>query len=228
MRTLMNWAAIAAAAMKRAGQLAAALALYWALRQSGLYEIARPETEGLNTLILLIGNIYAVLFAFVIFVIWTQFTEVENFAMRECNSLNDLLRFSGALNADAAHGIRRAVVDYARKVPKSEWPALAERRRDKQTEKLFTDPMEVALRTQAGDEAIHARLVDAARKCAQHRDERIAKSLTRIPPTLERLVNGMAGVPLLLVYVYPFRSPAAGAACFTVLAVVLSLANLVM
>ncbi len=62
---------------------------------SGPHEITAGEAEGLNTLILLIGSIYAVIFAFVIFVIWGQFTDVENFMMRECNSLNELLRFSG-------------------------------------------------------------------------------------------------------------------------------------
>ena len=82
---------------------------------TGLYDFTRLEIEGLNTLILLVGSIYAVTFAFAIFVIWGQFNDVENLVMRECHSLSDLLRFSRYLNAgcrscDPArrHGIRQA------------------------------------------------------------------------------------------------------------------------
>jgi Flp pilus assembly protein TadB len=54
------------------------------------------------------------------------------------------------------------------------------------------------------------------------------QSLTRIAPTLERLVFTMAGVLLLLVFVYPFHHPAAGFVCFLLVALVLFLARLVM
>src|SRR5215471_16599452 len=109
--------------------------LYYAFRQSPVFGLALLEREGLGVVILLVGNIYAVMFAFVIFVIWSQFTEVENFVMRECNSLNELLRFSEHLDPDAAHTVRRAIEDYVHHVAKSEWRALAERRRDRETEK---------------------------------------------------------------------------------------------
>jgi len=58
-----------------------------------------------------------------------------------------------------------------------------------------------------------------------NRDDRIAKSLTQIPPTLIRLVDTLAGA-LLLVFVYPFRHWLAGLACFSLLALVIFLANL--
>jgi hypothetical protein len=86
--------------------------LYGAWHTSGQHAITALESEGINTLILLIGSIYAVIFGFVIYVIWGQFTDVENFMMRECKSLNELLRFSAFLAPDAARSIRRAVGDY--------------------------------------------------------------------------------------------------------------------
>jgi len=109
------------------------------------------------------------MFAFVIFVIWEQFTDVANFAMRECNSLDDLLRFSQYLNADASHAIRRALEDYARRVVNSEWPSLGERRRDPPTEKAFTVLMNAVIRVVPAnpteeasppEEKMHARLID--------------------------------------------------------------------
>jgi hypothetical protein len=57
--------------------LLATMGVYALLRGTGLYAFTEHEREGLNTLILLIGSIYAVMFAFVIFVIWGQFTDVQ-------------------------------------------------------------------------------------------------------------------------------------------------------
>jgi hypothetical protein len=99
----MSWAALSTPPLRLAGQLAVAGLAYGYLRFLGLYGFTVPEAGGLATLMLLLGSIYAVMFAFVIFVIWDQFTDVENIAMRECNSLDDLLRFSQHLNADANH-----------------------------------------------------------------------------------------------------------------------------
>jgi hypothetical protein len=223
-------AALTARLTRLVGLLLLAGIVYWGLRQTELYGFTARERDGLGTLILLIGNIYAVMFAFVIFVIWTQFTEVETFVMRECNSLNEILRFADHLDADSGRAIRLAVDDYTQHVAKSEWNALAERRRDRQTEKAFADVMAavIELKPAAGQEAAQQRLIEIVRRAGEHRDERIAKSLTRIPGTLARLVNTMAAALLLLVFVYPFQHWVAGLASFSVLVIVLFLADLVL
>src|SRR5271163_4305731 len=46
------------------------------------------------------------------------------------------------------------------------------------------------------------RLIDIAREAGEHRDERITKSLTRIPPTLMGFVNALSTALLVLVFVY--------------------------
>lgn len=227
----MNWQELSRRVFRFVALLVAAALAYGALRGTGLYEFTAREAEGLNTLILLIGNIYAVMYAFVIFVIWGQFTDVENFIMRESSSLRDLLRFSEYLSPDAAHTIGRAVTDYVHRALKSEWEALGERRRDKQAEKSFSELVDTVVQivpTTPEQQVMHARLIEIARRTSEHRDDRIAKSLTQIPPTLIRLVDTMASALLLLVFVYPFRHWLAGLACFALLALVLFLANLVM
>lgn len=80
----------------------------------------------------------------------------------------------------------------------------------------------------AGEEAIHQRLIDIAREAEEHRDERITKSLTRIPPALMGFVDAMSAALGALVFVYPFHNTRAGIACFTLVAAVLLLANIVM
>jgi len=217
--------------IKPAGWLAAALLAYAGLRQAGFYNFTAGEAEGLNVLIQLIGGIYAVLLAFTIFVIWGQFNDVENCVIRECNVLSDLLRFSNYLNVEAASTIRKAMAAYARHVLKYEWEALGDGKKDRQAEEFFNHFMNAVAQSipeNEAEQALHLRLLDMAHKASECREERVAKSLTRIPPTLAGLVNTIAGVLLLLIFVYPFHHWLAGGACFVIVAFVLFLANFVM
>lgn len=227
----MNWNDFSRHLSRLGLELIAAGCIYWLAHSSGWMEVTANEAEGLNTLILLVGSIYAVMFAFVIYVIWGQFTDVENFTMRECKSLNELLRFSDFLNPDASHGVRRAVSEYAPRVVKSEWASLGERRRDKQAEQAFSELLDAVLRISpatAEEGVVYQRLIDIAREAGEHRDERLTKSLTQIPATLIHLVRTMAIALLLLVFFYPFHHWVAGLCCFTLVGVILFLANLVM
>jgi hypothetical protein len=227
----MNWNAFSTHLGRLGFLLATMGGIYWLWHGSDLHQITAGEAEGLNTLILLIGSIYAVVFAFVIYVIWGQFTEVENYMMRECKSLNELLRFSDFLSGDASREIRRAMADYVQRVVKSEWPALAGRHRDKSAEQAFSELLDSVLKIAPGsveEGQVHQRLIDIVREAGEHRDERLTKSLTQIPATLIHLVHTMAVALLLLVFLYPFHHPAAGVLCFSVVAIILFLANLVM
>jgi len=227
----MNWNALTKLLLRFATYLVISAVLYGAWHSGGFHEITAGEAEGINTLILLIGSIYAVIFAFVIYVIWGQFTDVENFMMRECNSLNELLRFSEFLSPDAGRSIRRVVGDYVQRVAKSEWAALGERRRDKHSEQAFSEVLDTVLHvthTGSDQDAVYQRLIDIAREAGEHRDERLTKSLTQIPGTLIHLVHTMAVALLLLVFFYPFHHWVAGMCCFLLLGTILFLANLVM
>jgi hypothetical protein len=227
----MNWTAISRQGFRLAVGIAAALTASWMLRQAHLDRYTAADAEGINSLISLIGSIYAVVFAFVIFVIWGQFTSVEEAAQRECTLLNDLLRFSQYLDPDTNRAVRRAVSEYARKVANSEWHSLGERRKDKQAEQCFAVLINTVVRAtpaNPADQLSHQRLIDIARKLAEQRDERVARSLTRIPPTLLLLVRTMVLALLLLVFTYPFHSWIVGAACFSTVAIVLFFSNLVM
>jgi len=216
---------------KPAAWLAVALGAYAALRQAGFYHFTALEAEGLNVLIQLIGGIYAVLLAFTIFVIWGQFNDVENCVMRECSALDDLLRFSNYLNADDASAIRKTMAAYTRHVLRYEWESLGDAKKDQQAEEHFNHfvnaVVQAAPKSEA-EQAIHSRLLEMVRTTGVCRDERVSKSLTRIPPTLAALVNTIAVVLLLLVFVYPFHHWLTGGTCLVIVAFVLFLANFVM
>jgi hypothetical protein len=213
------------------GMSAIILAAYALLRQVGLYQWTAGESEGITVLVQLIGDIYAVLLAFMIFVIWTQFTEVENCVVREADSLSDLLRYSSFLHDDARSAIRRATANYTRHVLTQEWSELGEGRKEGQTEEAFGRLVSVVVGVSPKDgneQFLSERLLGTLETVSRNRDERLAKSLTRMPPTLSALVKVIAGILLLLIFCYPFHKAVAGAACIFIALLVLFLANFVM
>jgi hypothetical protein len=227
----MNWKLALGNIFRFCLRLIAILVIQQVLRQAGFFEWTARDSGGLNAVIEPVGGIYAVLLAFTVFVIWGQFTEVENLVMRECNSLTALLRFSEFLDADTSAKLRRAVAAYAQRALKHEWAGLGEGRTDKQADELFADILRTVMETPAATEAqkeIHARLLAIAHQTGACRDERVSKSLTRMPPTLSALVRAVSAALLLLLFVYPFESEIIGAACFVLVSVVVFLANFVM
>jgi Protein of unknown function (DUF4239) len=227
----MSWSVPATKIRQLIRWLVSAWVAYIFLHFAGFYAVTATDAEGLGLLIQLIGSIYAVLLAFTIFVIWGQFTEVDNCVIRECNSFGDILRFSQYMNADAHAAIRRSTKNYVRQVLDHEWGALGDGRKDKRAEDAFVQFLATVVETAPRNEteaALHARLLNMAQTTSERRNERIAKTLTRIPPTLAALVNTVAAVLVLLIFVYPFRQSFIGAACFTLSTCVIWLANLVM
>jgi len=189
-------------------------------------EWMQQESDSTVILIPLIGEIYAVLLAFMIFVIWTQFTEVENCVLREANSLNELMRYTAFVADDHRNAIRRAISQYVRLVLEQEWQELGNGRKDRQTDEAFSKLVTSVVSAAPKDD--HGHLLEALRTVSRNRDERVAKSLTRMPPTLSGLVQLIAVVLWLLIYVYSFHNRGTGALCYSVAALVLFIANFVM
>jgi hypothetical protein len=188
--------------------------------------LLQPEAAATAILIPLIGEIYAVLLAFMIFVIWTQFTEVENCVLRESNSLNELLRYTAFLADDHRAAIRRAVSSYVRLVLDQEWTELGNGRKDRQTDEAFSKLVHAVVTAAPKDD--HSHLLEALRTVSRNRDERVAKSTARMPPTLSGLVQLIAVVLWLLIYVYSFANRSTGPLCYSIAALVLYIANFVM
>src|SRR6202050_5377574 len=93
------------ARLRGAKMIAGAAALYLVLRVVGFQKFFANDAEGIGALLQIIGTLYSVVYAFAIYVIWGQFTSVENEILKEAGTLKDLLIFSQALKETAREAI---------------------------------------------------------------------------------------------------------------------------
>src|SRR5580692_8113769 len=143
---------------------------------TGLSEVFRERCRGIGALLQIIGTLYSVVYAFAIYVIWGQFTSVENEIQKESGALKDLLLFSQRLKETVREPIVRAVKVYARGVAETEWRTLSAREETDKTDKLFSAVISTVTEVKPEDDIeriVYQRLLEIANQASAHRDERL-------------------------------------------------------
>lgn len=72
-----------------------------------------------------VGSIYAVLLAFIVYVVWQQFNDARSFVDREASALIDLHRTASGLPNGSRVAIQRELSAYLEAVLADEWQAMA-------------------------------------------------------------------------------------------------------
>jgi len=165
-------------------------------------------------LLQIIVTLYSVVYAFAIYVIWGQFTSVENEILKESGALKDLLVFSQRWNEKNREATVRAVKIYARGVAETEWKSLAASEQNNQTDKLFFAIVSSVTELKPEDDTeriLYQRLLDIANQASSHRDERLSISTKRMPRTLMLFVTLTASMIVFLLFFFPFRNVVLGA-----------------
>ena len=72
----------------------------------------RSSTDAIGNYLQTVGGIYAVLLAFVVYVVWGQFNESRTYVDREATLIADVHRIAGGLPADSRDEIRKLLRDY--------------------------------------------------------------------------------------------------------------------
>jgi len=211
--------------------VAGAAGIYAALWLLGFQKFFLNDGEGIAALVQIIGTLYSVVYAFATYVIWGQFTAVENEIRKESGALKDLLLFSTRLKEAVREPMVRAVKIYARAVVETEWHALSSTEATEKTDRLFHEIISSVTSIKAEDEterAVYERLLDIANQASAHRDERISLSVKRMPQTLFLFVALTAGTILFLLFFYPFRNLAVGVVSVAITTMLLFFANFVL
>jgi RsiW-degrading membrane proteinase PrsW (M82 family) len=207
-----------------------AAGLYFALHLAGFHKLFENDAEGISALLQIIGTLYSVVYAFAIYVIWGQFTSVENEIVKESGALKDLLVFSQRLKESVREPMVRAVKTYARGVSETEWSALSAGEETEKTDKLFLAVISslTEAKPEEAEQILHQRLLDLASQASSHRDERLALSEKRMPRTLFAFVTVSACVIVFLLFFYPFRNVALGMVSVAITTMLLFFAHFVL
>jgi Protein of unknown function (DUF4239) len=211
--------------------VAAAAVIYTVLWRLGFQKLFLNDAEGIAALVQIIGTLYSVVYAFATYVIWGQFTSVENEIRKESGTLKDLLLFSDRLKEAIREPMVRAVKTYARAVVETEWSALSNNEKTEKTDRLFHEIISSVTNIKPEDDTeriVYERLLDIANQATAHRDERLSLSAKRMPQTLFLFVTLTASTILLLLFFYPFRNPAMGAVSVAITTMLLFFAHFVL
>lgn len=92
-------------------------------RHRGILIRGTADIEGFY--ITVIGTLYAIFIAFMIFVVWSRFYEATVMVNQEADHLADVYRLSRALPEPYKSQARQLCLEYGRTMIRSEWPAMA-------------------------------------------------------------------------------------------------------
>ena len=85
----------------------------------------RGASDAVGNYLQTVGGIYAVLLAFIVYVVWGQYNDSRTYVEREATLLVDLHRTASGLPARTRDAIQAALRDYCDAVLAQEWDAMA-------------------------------------------------------------------------------------------------------
>lgn len=94
-------------------------------RQRGMLIRGTADIEGFY--ITVIGTLYAIFIAFMIFAVWSRFYEATVMVNQEADNLADVYRLSRALPQPYKNQARQLCLEYSRTMIRSEWQSMARR-----------------------------------------------------------------------------------------------------
>jgi len=168
-------------------------------------EWLKRQHEVASFFFLMIGTLYAVLIAFAIFVVWTQFQDAGTNLEHEANEVGDLSRMAMAMEEPMRTNIRTALIDYIQAVLDDEFPAMAENRESQRTWRavenlwrIYAGAQPTTLKSQANYEESLRHLNDLS----NYRRIRLFTSRGTVPSMLWFLLH-LGGI-VLIVFTYFF------------------------
>lgn len=138
-----------------------------------------------------VGTVYAVLLAFVVYVVWSQHNEAAGFVDRESNDLFDLFRlFTTFREPDRTTALRRLQA-YCEAIVESEW-ALMVKGRECETARQGLEAVWDVIASVAPQDrketALYAEVLSRFNDLSDTRVDRLRASRTRIPSVLWTLL----------------------------------------
>jgi hypothetical protein len=171
--------------------MAGSVGALWLVRHFAALEWFRANNEVAGNYLQTLGTIYAVLLAFVVFVVWQQHNEARNAVEREANELADLHRLLNTFGATQRNGCGALTRAYQSAVLEEEWTAMAggkaSPRAEQALEELWVGLRSIEPRSDVERSLYHEALA-RFNDLGDARSHRLFCSRLRLPPTLWTLL----------------------------------------
>lgn len=156
-----------------------------------------------------VGGIYAVLLAFVVYVVWGQFNEARGYLDREATALVDLHRTASGLPSRSRTEIQRGLRAYVDAVLRDEWPAMASH--DEETIDRIGELLEhvwIAIHackpSNGCQHTVYGEVLSRFNQLTDLRTSRLTASRARIPVAMTILLYNGAVLTVGSVYLLAF------------------------
>jgi hypothetical protein len=191
-----------------------------AIAEAGLFvvrtnvspNVLRDTNDVVGNYLQTLGTIYAVLLAFVVFVVWTQFNDARNYIEREANELLDLFRTSKGLPTERRAAIQSHIGKYVDVVLQREWPAMAKCDNNDAFEEGGTilDQLWDAIHdfepSTSCHEALHTEILSRFNDLSDVRTNRLTSGQLRIPQALKILIYTGAVLTVGSMYLFSIQN----------------------
>jgi hypothetical protein len=138
-----------------------------------------------------LGTIYAVLLAFVVFVVWSQYNDACKMVEYEADEFWDVLRFVRTLPAPERARLLVAARDFVREQVEKEWPLMSRGKACFSAAKLldtFWEMLSGYEPRSAREEALYSEAISRFNGMCDARTDLIHSSRIRLPPTMWTLI----------------------------------------
>ncbi len=215
-----------------AGSTAALVAVRWLVPVS----VLTAHNDAAGSYLQTLGTIYAVLLAFVVFVVWSQYNDARAAVEREANELTDLHRTVHGFPQPRRGQVRARLREYVVLVAEEEWPLMAQRRHDPRADSVLDEVWRVLEALEPAsprEESLYGEALARFNDLSDSRTHRLHTARLRLPPTMWALLLVGAGLTVASMALFGVPSvwahglmtaALAGLICF-VLYVVLDLDN---
>jgi hypothetical protein len=169
------------------------------------------STDAVGNYLQTVGGIYAVLLAFVVYVVWAQFNEARGHVAREATELVDLFRTSAYLPGAARVAVQTGLFEYVRAVIEDEWPALARNdeavveRVGHQLEAVW-DAIHIDDPDGACQVAVYTQMIAMFNELTDIRTSRLTSARSRVPIAMKILLYSGAVLTVASMYFLAFNA----------------------
>jgi hypothetical protein len=189
-----------------AGSILLSVAGLFVVRELVAADVLKGNNDVAGNYLQTIGTVYAVLLAFVVFVVWTQFNETHRTVELEAHELWDLFRIAMGLGCeDAVRNTR----EYAEAVIAKEWKAMARGGLCEEARDLLAEIWRDLVRFEPRgprEEALYEQALSCFNTLSDARSERLVHCRMRLPVTLWLLIVAGGVVTVVSMYLFGMQT----------------------